>query len=163
MKSVAIIGAGITGLTAAFYLKRKGMPVTVYEASERVGGVIQSIRQGRLPRRVRAEYDSRNVAQNHPARPRCRVGEAAAGSGSEGRGALRGALQAADRDARLAAGVFHHETVFTERQAGRAARAVRAGAAGWRGGEHCGIRGAPVEPGISRSRHRRAGGGHLCG
>ena len=26
MKSVAIIGAGITGLTAAFYLKRNGMP-----------------------------------------------------------------------------------------------------------------------------------------
>ena len=46
MKSVAIIGAGITGLTAAFYLKRKGIPVTVYEASGRVGGVIQSLRQG---------------------------------------------------------------------------------------------------------------------
>ncbi len=45
MKSVAIIGAGITGLTAAFYLKRKGIPVTVYEASGRVGGVIQSIRR----------------------------------------------------------------------------------------------------------------------
>jgi oxygen-dependent protoporphyrinogen oxidase len=45
MKSVAIIGAGITGLTAAFYLKRKGIPVTVYEASGRVGGVIQSLRQ----------------------------------------------------------------------------------------------------------------------
>jgi oxygen-dependent protoporphyrinogen oxidase len=45
MKSVAIIGAGITGLTAAFYLKRKGIPVTVYEASSRVGGVIQSLRQ----------------------------------------------------------------------------------------------------------------------
>jgi len=45
MKSVAIIGAGITGLTAAFYLKRKGLGVTVYEASNRVGGVIQSIRQ----------------------------------------------------------------------------------------------------------------------
>lgn len=43
MKSVAIIGAGITGLTAAFYLKRKGIPVTVYEASGRVGGVIQSL------------------------------------------------------------------------------------------------------------------------
>jgi oxygen-dependent protoporphyrinogen oxidase len=45
MKSVAIIGAGITGLTAAFYLKRKGIPVTIYEASRRVGGVIQSLRQ----------------------------------------------------------------------------------------------------------------------
>jgi oxygen-dependent protoporphyrinogen oxidase len=45
MKSVAIIGAGITGLTAAFYLKRKGVPVTVYEAGACAGGVIQSSRQ----------------------------------------------------------------------------------------------------------------------
>jgi oxygen-dependent protoporphyrinogen oxidase len=45
MKSVAIIGAGITGLTAAFYLQRNGLAVTVYEASARVGGVIQSLRK----------------------------------------------------------------------------------------------------------------------
>lgn len=45
MKSVAIIGAGITGLTAAFYLKRKGVAVTLYEASGRTGGVIQSLRR----------------------------------------------------------------------------------------------------------------------
>jgi protoporphyrinogen/coproporphyrinogen III oxidase len=46
MKPVAIIGAGITGLTAAFYLKRKGIPVAVYESRGRVGGVIQSVRDG---------------------------------------------------------------------------------------------------------------------
>jgi oxygen-dependent protoporphyrinogen oxidase len=45
MKSAAIIGAGITGLTAAFYLKRVGVPVTIYEAGGRAGGVIQSLRQ----------------------------------------------------------------------------------------------------------------------
>jgi protoporphyrinogen/coproporphyrinogen III oxidase len=45
LNSVAIIGAGITGLTAAFYLKRSGLSVTVYEASGRAGGVIQSLRK----------------------------------------------------------------------------------------------------------------------
>jgi oxygen-dependent protoporphyrinogen oxidase len=43
--SVAVIGAGITGLTAAFGLRRKGVPVTVYEAGGRTGGVIQSVRK----------------------------------------------------------------------------------------------------------------------
>lgn len=42
---VAIIGAGITGLTAAFRLEQRGIPVTVYEAGDRVGGVIESVRQ----------------------------------------------------------------------------------------------------------------------
>jgi oxygen-dependent protoporphyrinogen oxidase len=43
MTSVAIIGAGITGLTAAFRLKEKGIAFTVYEAGSRPGGVIQSV------------------------------------------------------------------------------------------------------------------------
>ena len=45
MKSVAIIGGGITGLTTAFRLKQRGIPVTIYEASDRVGGVIRSVKQ----------------------------------------------------------------------------------------------------------------------
>jgi oxygen-dependent protoporphyrinogen oxidase len=45
MNSVAIIGGGITGLTAAFRLQQRGIPVILYEAGNRVGGVIQSVRQ----------------------------------------------------------------------------------------------------------------------
>jgi len=46
MQKVAIIGAGITGLTAAFELKRRGVDCMVYEASDRVGGVIQTVHEG---------------------------------------------------------------------------------------------------------------------
>lgn len=43
IKSVAIIGGGITGLTAAFRLAQRQIPVTVYESGERVGGAIRTI------------------------------------------------------------------------------------------------------------------------
>ncbi|MBV9241551.1 MAG: protoporphyrinogen oxidase, partial [Acidobacteria bacterium] len=42
-KRVAIIGGGISGLTTAFLLTRKGVDVTLYEASDKVGGNIQTI------------------------------------------------------------------------------------------------------------------------
>lgn len=45
MKKVAIIGAGITGLTAAFELKEKGIDCTLFEASDRVGGCIKTVKQ----------------------------------------------------------------------------------------------------------------------
>jgi oxygen-dependent protoporphyrinogen oxidase len=45
MNSVAIIGGGITGLCAGYRLQELGVPVTVYEASPRVGGVIQTVEQ----------------------------------------------------------------------------------------------------------------------
>ncbi len=44
-KSVVVIGAGLTGLTAAHFLNRRGCRVRVLERSERPGGVIRSIRE----------------------------------------------------------------------------------------------------------------------
>jgi oxygen-dependent protoporphyrinogen oxidase len=41
-KKIAVIGAGIAGLTAAYFLKKSGHDVTVFEASERVGGRMTS-------------------------------------------------------------------------------------------------------------------------
>ncbi|MFW5755766.1 MAG: protoporphyrinogen oxidase [Tangfeifania sp.] len=38
----AVIGAGLTGLTTAFYLKKAGVNFTVFEKADRPGGVIQT-------------------------------------------------------------------------------------------------------------------------
>jgi oxygen-dependent protoporphyrinogen oxidase len=46
MASVAIIGGGLSGLTAAYCLKQRGSRVVVYEASTRIGGVVKSERRG---------------------------------------------------------------------------------------------------------------------
>jgi oxygen-dependent protoporphyrinogen oxidase len=46
MASVAVVGGGLTGLTAAYCLKRRGSRVVVYEASDRIGGVVKSERRG---------------------------------------------------------------------------------------------------------------------
>ena len=45
MAAVAIIGAGLTGLTSAYRLKQRGTRVVVYEASDRIGGSIKSVRR----------------------------------------------------------------------------------------------------------------------
>ena len=51
--SIAVVGAGPAGLSAAYQLARFGYQVTVYEARHEIGGVLRSgIPQYRLPRRV---------------------------------------------------------------------------------------------------------------
>ena len=50
-QSVGIVGAGPTGLSAAFYLARRGYPVTVYDALPVAGGMMAiGIPEYRLPR-----------------------------------------------------------------------------------------------------------------
>lgn len=43
MKRIAVIGGGITGLTAAYRLRKLGHEVVLLEVSDRTGGVIQSV------------------------------------------------------------------------------------------------------------------------
>lgn len=45
-KQTAIIGAGITGLVTAFYLHKNNIPFHIYEKSDHIGGVIQSVQEG---------------------------------------------------------------------------------------------------------------------
>jgi oxygen-dependent protoporphyrinogen oxidase len=45
MASVAIVGGGLTGLTAAYCLKQRGCRVVIYEATDRIGGVVRSERR----------------------------------------------------------------------------------------------------------------------
>ena len=66
MKPVAIVGAGITGLTAAFYLQQRGIPVVVYEASSRTGGMIQTTSHGGFL----AELGPNTIMTNSVAVPR---------------------------------------------------------------------------------------------
>jgi protoporphyrinogen/coproporphyrinogen III oxidase len=62
MNPVAIVGAGITGLTAAFRLQQQQIPVTLYEASSRTGGVIESLQQaGYL-----AEFGPNTILETSP-------------------------------------------------------------------------------------------------
>src|SRR5438270_6501460 len=41
-----VVGAGVSGLTAAFRLQRGGLRVAVLEAAERVGGSIETVSDG---------------------------------------------------------------------------------------------------------------------
>ncbi len=45
MSPVAVIGGGITGLTAAFRLRKAGHEVTLFESADRAGGVIRTVRR----------------------------------------------------------------------------------------------------------------------
>jgi len=62
MNPVAIVGGGITGLTAAFRLSRRNIPVTLYEAGDCVGGPIQSLKEnGYL-----SEYGPNTILETSP-------------------------------------------------------------------------------------------------
>jgi NADPH-dependent glutamate synthase beta subunit-like oxidoreductase len=52
-KKVAVVGSGPAGLTTAFYLRKKGYAVTVFEANPKAGGMLRyAIPRYRLPQDV---------------------------------------------------------------------------------------------------------------
>ncbi len=57
--SVAIVGGGMSGLSAAYYLRRKGVKATVFEGDKRAGGRIKSglmFGSGSLTTEIGAEF-----------------------------------------------------------------------------------------------------------
>lgn len=54
-KNIAIIGGGLSGLTAAVELGKKGYNITVFEATDRLGGSIWDFNEKKLPRQNIAE------------------------------------------------------------------------------------------------------------
>jgi NADPH-dependent glutamate synthase beta subunit-like oxidoreductase len=50
--SVGVIGSGPAGLSCAYQLARKGYPVTVFEALDKLGGMMRLIPEYRLPREI---------------------------------------------------------------------------------------------------------------
>ncbi|OFX30705.1 MAG: hypothetical protein A2Z07_12540 [Armatimonadetes bacterium RBG_16_67_12] len=61
---VAVIGAGIAGLTAAHYLRRAGIRATVYDAAGRTGGRILSIPNAMAPGLV-TEFGGEFINTDH--------------------------------------------------------------------------------------------------
>lgn len=51
-KKVAVLGSGLSSLTAAHDLARKGYPVTLFEPTDQIGGRLLEIDEARLPRQV---------------------------------------------------------------------------------------------------------------
>lgn len=62
---VAIVGAGVAGLTAALTLQDKGLRSTVYEASDRIGGRMHSDRSGYWANGQVSEFCGELIDSNH--------------------------------------------------------------------------------------------------
>ena len=74
-KRVAVVGGGPAGLTAAYFLRRRGHDVAVYDAMPKMGGMLRyGIPEYRLPKRVLDEEIAEIAALGVRMKPDTRIG-----------------------------------------------------------------------------------------
>jgi NADPH-dependent glutamate synthase beta subunit-like oxidoreductase/NAD-dependent dihydropyrimidine dehydrogenase PreA subunit len=109
-KKIAVVGGGVEGLSAAYFSTRLGHAVTVFEATERLGGLLRSaIARNRLPLEI-LDWDINGVLEmGVEARPNTLVGKDVAFTelfAQEGFDAVL--LASGGWDSRLARGALGH-------------------------------------------------------
>ncbi|MGL6218798.1 MAG: FAD-dependent oxidoreductase, partial [Lacrimispora sphenoides] len=76
-KKVAVIGAGPAGITIAFLLTKEGYSVTIFDAKDKVGGVLQyGIPDFRLPKTILERYKKKLLEIGVKIRPNTAIGTA---------------------------------------------------------------------------------------
>lgn len=76
-KSVAIIGGGPAGMTAAMLLAKEGYGVTIFEAKDKIGGILQyGIPDFRLPKSILTRYKKKMLEMGIQIRPNTTIGGA---------------------------------------------------------------------------------------
>ncbi|MBC8061721.1 MAG: NAD(P)-dependent oxidoreductase [Clostridiaceae bacterium] len=74
-KKVAIIGSGPAGITIAFILASRGYDVTVFEAHDKIGGVLMyGIPEFRLPKAILSRFKNKMVEMGIKIRPNTMIG-----------------------------------------------------------------------------------------
>ncbi|MBS6561386.1 MAG: FAD-dependent oxidoreductase, partial [Clostridiales bacterium] len=76
-KKVAVIGAGPAGITISILLTQKGYSVTLFDAKEKIGGVLQyGIPEFRLPKTILERYKKKLLEIGVKIRPNTSIGSA---------------------------------------------------------------------------------------
>ena len=76
-KMVAVIGAGPAGITIAIEMKKRGYDVTIFDARDKIGGVLQyGIPEFRLPKSILARYRKKMDKLGIHIRPNTTIGGA---------------------------------------------------------------------------------------
>ncbi|MBM7855088.1 glutamate synthase (NADPH/NADH) small chain [Desulfohalotomaculum tongense] len=74
-KKVAIVGSGPAGITIAFILAAKGYDITIFEAHDKIGGVLRyGIPEFRLPKNILSRLKEKLLAMGVKIRPNTLIG-----------------------------------------------------------------------------------------